>query len=68
MAVETEPCRKTKSGRIVKKPIENYQQKLFMNSQACSKYKAKKKTKEKVPKHRIEVKKTKDTGKKDGKK
>ena len=44
---------KTKSGRTVKKPVKNYQQKLVMNSQACSKYRAKKKNKEKVGKHRM---------------
>ena len=38
MAGEAEPARKTKTGRMVKKPVENYQRKLVINSQACSKY------------------------------
>ena len=57
MSMEENKEKKTRSGRVVKKLKQVYEQNLVMNNQACSKYKAKMKvkedTKERVKKHRM---------------
>ena len=59
MSMEENNEKKTRSGWVVKKVKQVYEQNLVMNNQACSKYKAKMKvkgdTKERVKKHRMAI-------------